>query len=669
MIQPSYSKRSTEVRCTGVYSCNELKIYREWWLFVTCIGAFSCHNATFFHLGGYKYKLTLYLYGPIIGSNMYKYPESNDEEYNWNLQTQLSVANEVVFFGYESTFLRIIASSDYSLWNVTIECNYVLSSWSSITCTQDYSNQFFVVDESCGDIVNINCNIINSTSSIDNHTIEVMDTITDIIDQFMKKYESECNNNNTANSNTSMFLDIGYPIYGESFIVNNEYRGAICCRGAESCAYSSSLISNLGNIFCTGDFSCGNSEYVYNGAYNDIQSLNDLNSVSIYCMAYVACLGSDLTSADKIICAAYSSCYYSEITGVQELYCTDSACDKAIVRQAKNIYIFGPQTEMTFFSNGVDMNIYFNGKDAGTDASLTCTEGDTCNINCTIIGACDASGTILTCNGKCFVTCPDGDGSSDCVDIALSTPPTAAPSLAPTLNPTIPPTNTPSAYPTSNPSRLPSIPPTAFPTMNPTVPPTFSAALTKKDIGMWFNWVLWCILAGVVVIVIGGFIDSQKCHRNELFRWHSIVLFGFYLIDFCSDIFLCMELFVLMMDANDEHSQFEIVYIGLFIASIVFIFIPVITTLVQLHREISKWLIDPILSRTEAQLWILTYARMLYIVAIISGSAFSAVTLLNSNLFRLNAFSMGLARFHRRIFRNKRFFSVVLLEVCLILCD
>ena len=652
-----------------------MKIYREWALDVTCIGVFSCQNATIFHLGSED--LTLYLYGPSVGGNMYKYPGSNDDYNFWYLQAQFSMANEVVFFGYQNTRLYISAASDYSLWNVTFKCNYALNSYSRITCTEDNSNQFFIVDESCGYILNTKCNIINSTATIDNNTIQAMDTIIDIIDQFMKEYESECNTNNYSGysntDNMNMILDIGYPLYGESFIVNSEYTGAICCRGAESCAYSSNLISNSGNIFCTGDFSCGNSKYVYNGAYSDMQSLNhlndwNLNSVSIYCMGFSACSGAGLTSVNKIICAAYSSCYYSEITGAKQLYCTDSACDSAIVREVENVYIFGPQTKMTFFSNGVDMNIYFNGKDAGTDISLTCAEGDTCNIVCTI-NACNAAGTVLTCNGKCFVTCPDD--TTDCVDIILSTSPTMAPSAAPTMNPTIPPTNTPSTpptgfptiNPTTSPTNAPSIYPTTSPIMNPTVSPTFSGALTKEDIGMWFNWVLWSILAGIVIIVIGGFIDSQKFRENELFRWHSIVLFGFYLIDFCSDIFLSMELFVLMMDAHDEHSQFEIVYISLFFASIMFIFVPVITTLVQLHREISKWLVDPILSRTEAQLWILTHARMLYIVAVISGSAFSAVTLLNSNLFRLNAFSMGLARFHRKIFRNKRFFSVVLLEV------
>ena len=54
---------------------------------------------------------------------------------------------------------------------------------------------------------------------------------------------------------------------------------------------------------------------------------------------------------------------------------------------------------------------------------------------------------------------------------------------------------------------------------------------------------------------------------------------------------------------------------------------------------------------------------MLHFVAVIIGSSFSAVSLLNSNLFQWPVFGMVLSKFHRQMFRNKRFFSVVLLEV------
>ena len=575
-----------------------------------------------------------------------------------NIEGQLSLVNNVAYFGDFRNYLTLTMNHEYALWNVTFKCAFPFFSC-EIECLEQNSNQLFVFDESCGSIddcsVDDDCNIINSISSIDKHTIKDINTVIDIIAQFTRKYESECDGIN-------MVFDIGYPTHGESFIVNGEYKSAICCRGAKSCAYSSTIFSNSGNIFCTGDFSCGESENVWTGNYIEQGTiLNNSNSVAIYCMGYFSCYASDLSSSDEIICGAYLSCYRAEITGAESLYCTDSACSKGIITQVKNVHIFGPQTDMTFFSNGVDMDIYFNGKNSGTDVTLTCSEGDICNIECGN-NACNHTETVLTCNGKCFVKCHP-DNSSNCVNIALSTSPTISPSPAPTMNPTVPPTNSPSMYPTISPTQTPSLTPTLIPTFSPTI----NSALTREDVAKWFNWVLWSIIVVICIIAIGGYADSQKCRKNELFQWNSIVLFGFYLIDFCSDIFLSMELFLLMMDANNEYDEFKDIFTVLFISSIVFIFVPVVTTLVQLHTEISKWLVDPILSQTEAQLWILSYARMLYAVAIISGSSFSAVTLLNSNLFQLNVFSMGLARFHQKIFRNKRFFSVVLLEVCFLL--
>ena len=49
---------------------------------------------------------------------------------------------------------------------------------------------------------------------------------------------------------------------------------------------------------------------------------------------------------------------------------------------------------------------------------------------------------------------------------------------------------------------------------------------------------------------------------------------------------------------------------------------------------------------------------------IISGSSFTAVELCNSGLFSIRLFSMGLNKRQLALFRNKRVFTVVLLEVC-----
>ena len=105
---------------------------------------------------------------------------------------------------------------------------------------------------------------------------------------------------------------------------------------------------------------------------------------------------------------------------------------------------------------------------------------------------------------------------------------------------------------------------------------------------------------------------------------------------------------------------YQLIYTILFCCSITFIFLPLIFNILQLHKQLSKWLNDPILSRTEAPVWILSFMKILYFVSIVSGSSFSAVALCNSNLFQLRIFGMGLSRYHQKLFGNKRFFSVVL---------
>ena len=62
-------------------------------------------------------------------------------------------------------------------------------------------------------------------------------------------------------------------------------------------------------------------------------------------------------------------------------------------------------------------------------------------------------------------------------------------------------------------------------------------------------------------------------------------------------------------------------------------------------------------------LYIQKHIKLIYFITFICGSSFSAVSLCNSYLFQLDTFSMGLSRKQMAIFRNKRIFSVVLLEV------
>ena len=95
----------------------------------------------------------------------------------------------------------------------------------------------------------------------------------------------------------------------------------------------------------------------------------------------------------------------------------------------------------------------------------------------------------------------------------------------------------------------------------------------------------------------------------------------------------------------DDYGKME--FLILFILSLFFIIFPLISNLIQLHIEISKWINDRlILANTGVKLWIKSKVTFLYLLSILSGSSFSCISLVNSNLFQLSIFSMGLSRYH-----------------------
>ena len=85
--------------------------------------------------------------------------------------------------------------------------------------------------------------------------------------------------------------------------------------------------------------------------------------------------------------------------------------------------------------------------------------------------------------------------------------------------------------------------------------------------------------------------------------------------------------------------------------------------IIPLHLEISKWTQNDILKQTAVPQWIKRHTKVLYLLSVVTGSSFSAISLCNSYLFKWDVFSMGLPHYHRSVFQNTRFFSVVLLEV------
>ena len=92
-----------------------------------------------------------------------------------------------------------------------------------------------------------------------------------------------------------------------------------------------------------------------------------------------------------------------------------------------------------------------------------------------------------------------------------------------------------------------------------------------------------------------------------------------------------------------------------------FIVLPLIANLIQLHHAIQVWISDKY-SKYTVQTWIRSYLRILYTITILTGSAFAAVDICNSNIFHLPWFNMGLNKRQKALFKNQRILSTVLME-------
>ena len=113
---------------------------------------------------------------------------------------------------------------------------------------------------------------------------------------------------------------------------------------------------------------------------------------------------------------------------------------------------------------------------------------------------------------------------------------------------------------------------------------------------------------------------------------------------------------------DDEHlsSSQKLKWI-LFGIGVLTIVLPLIYNVIQLNNEIKEWISD-VYSKHTIQSWMRSYVKLLYLITILSGCAFTAVDICNSNLFHLRMFNMGLNQRQRALFHNQRILSTVLCE-------
>eukprot|EP01084_Bolivina_argentea_P129617 228907_1 len=246
----------------------------------------------------------------------------------------------------------------------------------------------------------------------------------------------------------------------------------------------------------------------------------------------------------------------------------------------------------------------------------------------------------------------------------LSVNPTKAPTSNPS-NPSNAPTKapsgttmTPSKSPTLStwiPTKAPIFSPTLTPTKQPSTSPVLSAKMTQHlqdldDLETFYETVLFILVGAFVITACFAWIHS-KWKTNDYFKISQISATLFQTLDMLSDCFFSVNV--------SMKNEINPIYFVPLILSIVFIIIPSSLTIMQLYFHSKKhW----IYSSDQVRGWMTKRAKPLYLLSMITGNAFAAVSLVNSYMFGMDFFDMGLTDKELIAFTYKRVYSVILLE-------
>merc|ERR1719242_298242 len=161
------------------------------------------------------------------------------------------------------------------------------------------------------------------------------------------------------------------------------------------------------------------------------------------------------------------------------------------------------------------------------------------------------------------------------------------------------------------------------------------------------------ILCFSVVAVI-GFVDARCFRVNDFFKLGPLLRALIQILDVLSDSFLAIEIGT----EADNNPDDQILPIA-FSICILFIFAPSLVSLLQVYYfSNAKWAH----SSNKMKKWLLRHSKILYLTAVTTGSAFTAVEIMNSSLFGLELFEMGLTQRQLISFKTHRIYSVVALE-------
>ena len=170
-----------------------------------------------------------------------------------------------------------------------------------------------------------------------------------------------------------------------------------------------------------------------------------------------------------------------------------------------------------------------------------------------------------------------------------------------------------------------------------------------------FQQITMLIAVGLILMICASFADAKWIRKNDFHKVGSLFSASFHILDTWSDVFFAIQC--------TFHPDFELSFSSplfiIFLLSIIFIVIPMSATLYQLNHITNKhWN-----KRDDLRGWLSDYVYQLYMMSILCGSSFAAVSLFRSNLFNLSAFDIPLSKQEALHFNTKKVYSTILLEV------
>ena len=146
------------------------------------------------------------------------------------------------------------------------------------------------------------------------------------------------------------------------------------------------------------------------------------------------------------------------------------------------------------------------------------------------------------------------------------------------------------------------------------------ARVRHKTIEFTVSIGIACIFIAVFFI---GIIDAKCIHKNDRFRAKRVILPFFYLYDQVSDIFAGINMY---SDYTTSHRQ---IFLILFSCSLAFVVLPSMISNIQLMFAVKKQFIGDSHNGSLIRAWLLDYSKVMYILSLLIGSCFGAISLLN----------------------------------------